>query len=307
MGIYREKRMWYSPKHLRCKTLIDTASMGDLIEHFKASAGRHFVTLSCVQTLPNGTEIAHVFSGFIAEVSGAWVFVTAGHVLRRFDEATAAGSTFSVWRLGDQTAAMGRFQDTAVPFEFSKDEWLVIEREDVGLDYAVIGLHDHFRRQLEAGGVTALDKTAWAQPTQSGDTQWALMGVPSESVRYDGKTILTARFVVVRVFPTNPPEGVGERSANQIYARLMDGSEAVVSNADGLSGGPIFAVTKADGDWKYSVIGVQSAWYRGQRLIAFCPWITFARELEKEVELARHPIDDVRSNAGASADEAAAD
>lgn len=281
--------------------------MGDLIEHFKASASKHFVTLSCVQTLPDGTEIAHVFSGFIAEVSGAWAFVTAGHVLRRFDEAMAGGSKFSVWRLGDQTAAMGRFKDTAVPFEFFRDEWLVIEREAVGLDYAVIGLHDHFRRQLVAGGVTALDKTAWAPPTQSAGTQWALMGVPSESVRYDGKTILTARFVVVRVFPANQPLGVGERAANQIYAQLIDGSEAVVSDADGLSGGPIFAVTKVDGDWKYSVIGVQSAWYRGQRLIAFCPWITFARELEKEIELALQAIDDARSDAGASGDEAAAD
>jgi hypothetical protein len=56
--------------------------MGDLIEHFKASADGHFVTLSCVQTLPDETEIAHVFSGFIAEVSGSWAFVTAGHIRR---------------------------------------------------------------------------------------------------------------------------------------------------------------------------------------------------------------------------------
>jgi hypothetical protein len=281
--------------------------MGDLIEHFKASADGHFVTLSCVQTLPDETEIAHVFSGFIAEVSGSWAFVTAGHILRRFDEAMVAGSKFSVWRLGDQTAAKGRFKDTAVPFEFSKDEWLIIEREAVGLDYAVIGLHEHFRRQLEAGGVTALDKTAWAPPTPSEDTQWALMGVPSESVRYDGKTVLTARFVVVRVFPADQPLEVDERAANQIYARLIEGSEEVVSDADGLSGGPIFAVTKVDDNWKYWVIGVQSAWYRERRLIAFCPWITFASELEKEVELALKAIADSRLNAGTSPDEAVVD
>lgn len=260
--------------------------MGDLIEHFKASAGRHFVTLSCVQTLPDGTEVGHVFSGFIAEVCSAWVFVTAGHILRRFDEAEAAGARFSVWRLGDQTAAMGRFQDTAVPFEFSREEWLVIEKENVGLDYAVIGLHDHFRRLLEVGGVTALGKTTWAPPMRSDDIQWALMGVPSESVRYDGSTTLLARFVVVRVFAVDEPAEAGIRNTNQVYARLIDGSDAVVADADGLSGGPVFAVSKVNNIWKYSVIGVQSAWYRSQRLIAFCPWITFADELEKEIKLA---------------------
>ena len=190
--------------------------MANLIQHFKATAGPHFVTLSCVQVLPDGSEKALVFSGFVAEVTGAWCYVTAGHVLRGLDSASKGGSTFIVWRLGDQTAAQGRFNDTAIPFEFEREEWLVIENEDQGLDYAVIGLHDHFRRQLEVGGVQALGRTSWALPLQGEDAQWVLMGVPSESITYDGVTNLHARFVIVRLIPAEEPPTAGARARNHI-------------------------------------------------------------------------------------------
>lgn len=269
---------------------MHTDFMADLIQRFKASAAPHFVTLSCMQALADGTEKALIFSGFIAEVAGAWCYVTAGHVLRAFDKAVDAGSTFAVWRLGDQTAAQGRFDDTAVPFEFAREEWLVIENEDQGLDYAIIGLHDHFRRQLEAGGVMPLERGSWALPLPSEDAQWVLMGVPSESITYDGVTNLHARFVIVRLFPVAAPALAGARASNQIFARLIDGSEEVVADADGLSGGPVFAVFLNDGVWKYAVIGVQSGWYRQQRLVAFCPWTTFAAELESAIESARKEL-----------------
>lgn len=264
--------------------------MVDLMRRFKASAGRHFVTLSCVQTLPDQSEKALVFSGFVVEIEGAWLYVTAGHVLRHFDAAACAGSTFNVWRLGDQTSAAGRFQDTAVPFEFEREEWLVIESEETGLDYAVIALHGYFRAQLEAGGVAPLDQSTWDYPVASEQKQWVLMGVPSESVAYDGVTILTARLVVVRIHAEEAPPEAGLRVDNQIYARLTDGSESIVMDADGLSGGPVFSVHKVDGEWKYTVVGIQSGWYRQSRLVAFCPWLTFARELEREIRMAQQEL-----------------
>ena len=53
-----------------------------LNEWFGRNAGRHFVSLSCVQQRPDGDESVIVFSGFIAEIQGEWVYVTAGHILR---------------------------------------------------------------------------------------------------------------------------------------------------------------------------------------------------------------------------------
>jgi hypothetical protein len=261
--------------------------MADLIQHFKASAAPHFVTLSCVQTLANGEEKPLIFSGFLAEVVDAWVYVTAGHVLRDIRKAIDAGLSFDVWRLGDQTAGH-EFKDTGVPFHFELDEWLVIEDEVSGLDYAVIGIRDFYRAQLEVGGAKPLTRNTWVEPSRAPGVQWVVMGVPSESVQYDGQTILTAKFVIIALEPCDAPSGANDRSGNQIYARLIGGSEGVAANADGLSGGPVFAVWKPNDTWMYGVIGVQSTWFANQRVVAFCPWSTFAAELEREIAAARN-------------------
>ncbi|MDA8471373.1 hypothetical protein M4R36_19305 [Acidovorax sp. GBBC 3299] len=117
--------------------------------------------------------------------------------------------------------------------------------------------------------------------------QWVLMGVPSESVQYDGENVLTAKFVIIALKPCDAPYGAIDRSGNQIYARLIGGSEGVAANADGLSGGPVFAVWRSNDTWMYGVIGVQSTWFANQRVVAFCPWSTFATELEREIIAAR--------------------
>src|ERR1700710_2916092 len=103
---------------------------------FMKHVGRHIVTLSCGQVSPGSSkEKIWVFSGFIAEVRGVWFYVTAGHILRDIKISMKAGGKFDVWRLGDQTAG-NRFKDTAIPFAFGIDDWIVLEDEEVGLDYA---------------------------------------------------------------------------------------------------------------------------------------------------------------------------
>jgi hypothetical protein len=69
------------------------------------SLGRHLVTLSCVQQVPNDPkEYLPIISGFIVEVLEQWFFVTAGHVITDIRDAVNAGATFDVWRFSDYTA-----------------------------------------------------------------------------------------------------------------------------------------------------------------------------------------------------------
>lgn len=87
-------------------------------ELFLKAAGRHFVTLSCMQTPPGSTkEHAVLFSGFVIAIDDVWFYVTAGHVPRWIQSSLEAGGKFDVWRLGDQTAR-GPFKDTGIPFDF---------------------------------------------------------------------------------------------------------------------------------------------------------------------------------------------
>lgn len=259
---------------------------GNLNERFIKTVGRHFVTLSCVQILastPN--ERVLVFSGFLADVDGVWFYVTAGHILRDIRSALNAGATFDVWRLGDQTAG-NRFKNTAIPFAFDIDRWLVIEKEEIGLDYATVALETMYCELLKAGGAIPIDKNAWGDHVTEHD-QWALVGIPSETVSYDGKTIISARVVVAPIEPVDEPAVAGPKAQNQFYGRLKDHSAAVLKDVDGMSGGPIFALKKVAQTWKYSVIGVQSGWYPSSRIIAACPFSSLGLALQDVVAEAR--------------------
>lgn len=263
---------------------------GNFNERVMKSVGRHFVTLSCVRTFPgNREEKIFVFSGFLVNVDDVWFYMTAGHILRGIRLALKQGATFDVWRLGDQTAG-NRFNNTAIPYGFDIDRCGVIENEELGLDYAAIPLEALYCRQLEAGGAIPISKVAWGDHVTEHD-QWALVGVPSETVSYDGKTLINARVVVTPIEPVDAPPGAGQKAQNQFYGRLKDDSAGIVKDIDGMSGGPIFALKKIDGTWKYSVIGVQSGWYEKDRIIAACPFSSFALALEDLVS-------DVRSSNG---------
>lgn len=265
--------------------------MASLNERFYKSAGRHFATLSCVQVPPGSNEEnALVFSGFLVDIAGAWVYVTAGHILRDIKRAIAGGSTFSTWRLGDHTSR-GKFRDIAIPFDFKLDDWLVIEDESMGIDYAAVSLHPMYCRLLEAGGATPIESHAWGDHLTEHE-QWALVGVPSETVEYDGKTILTARVLVAPLEPAEAPAGAGAKAENQFYARLKDDSTGIVEDIDGMSGGPIFALKLVDGQWRYHVIGVQSGWYPTAKIICACPFSSFGTAMKQAVDEALSELPD---------------
>jgi hypothetical protein len=261
--------------------------MADLTRRVASTVGKHFVTLSCVQhprfDVPPKTL---VFSGFVIDVEGEWFYVTAGHILRNIVTALAAGSSFSVWRFGDQTAG-DLFKGVAVPYDFDAETWLVLHDQELGLDYATVHVGDFYRRQLEAGGVTAIGREAWSDHVTEFD-HWALVGIPSETVDYDGETIITARVVITPLVPAAEPPFAGKKVQNQFYAKPLNGSDAFFKDADGFSGGPVFALKKVSNNWRYGVIGVQSAWYRSTGTLAICPFSSLGFALEEVVAEARH-------------------
>jgi hypothetical protein len=260
--------------------------MSNLTRRVAHTVGKHFVTLSCIQTPPaNSLAKVLVFSGFVVDVLDEWFYVTAGHILRDIRTALTSGSSFDHWRLDDQTAG-NRYSGKAVPYAFDAEAWLVIEDATTGLDYAAVHLRDFYRRQLEAGGVTPIAKTAWSDHVTEYD-HWILMGIPSESVEYDGETVITGRVVMSPLIPADEPSLAGDRANNQFFAKPLDGSDPIFKDADGMSGGPVFALKKVGDQWLYGVVGVQSAWYPTSKTLAICPFSSFGLALEEIVNEAR--------------------
>lgn len=259
----------------------------DLTRLLYESAGRHFVTLSCVQHLPkDGGSKALIFSGFLVEIEGLWLYITAGHILEGVKRALSSGSNFDRWRLDDSTAG-NKFNGFAVPLDFVVDEWLAIRDEDLGFDYAALPLLDLYRHQLAAGGARALGVDAWG--THLGEHEaWALIGIPSESVNFDGVTQLTARVVTVPLKPAATPLDADSKAENQFYATFAASPDGSIQDMDGMSGGPVFSLHRRDADsWTYKVIGVQSAWYKNQKVLAICPFDLFGVAIVHVIDEAR--------------------
>ena len=258
-------------------------------EFFKA-VGRHLVTLSCVQyPSDDPPRKLLLFSGFIADIGGVWFYVTAGHILRDIRTALNLGHKFDIWRLGDQTAG-NKFNDTAIPYDFDIEKWTVVEDEEYGLDYAALPLGEMYCRLLHAGGVVPIGKEAWGDHLMEHD-QWILVGVPSESVIYDGKNVIVARPAMIPLKSVEAPEEAESKAQNQFYGLLHQDSELIVKDINGMSGGPIFATAKVNDEMRYVVIGIQSGWYKNNRIIAACPFTSLASALEELVSsvLASHP------------------
>ena len=271
------------PHTKRCLSSL----MANLTQRVARTVGKHFVTLSCVQSpQSDAPSKTLVFSGFVVDVQGEWFYVTAGHILHRVRTALAAGSSFDAWRFGDLTAG-DRFKGIAIPYDFNLDTWLVLHDEGLGLDYATVHVGVYYRRLLEAGGVEAIGKNTWSDHLADHD-HWVLVGIPSETVDYDGQTLITARVVMTPLSRAEEPELAGDKAQNQFYARPADGSEAFFKDADGFSGGPVFALKRVSESWRYSVIGVQSAWYSTTKTMAICPFTSLGLALEEAVTEARN-------------------
>ncbi len=259
----------------------------DLTRLLYESAGRHFVTLSCVQHLPNdGGSKALIFSGFLVEVENLWLYVTAGHILDDVKTALASGSEFDRWRLDDSTAG-NPFHGFAVPLDFVIDDWLVIRDSELGIDYAALPLLNLYRQLLAAGGAQALGPDTWGTYLDE-HLAWALIGIPSESVNFDGVTRLTARVVTVPLEASATPPEAGSKAENQFYATFVASPDGFIQDMDGMSGGPVFSLHERDADsWIYRVIGVQSAWYKSQKVLAICPFDSFGEAIAEVINEAR--------------------
>lgn len=254
-------------------------------ERLFKTVGRHFVSLSCVQRPPaKNEERILVFSGFLVEVGGVWFYVTSGHILRDIRAALNVGVVFDVWRLDDQTAG-NQFRGVALPYAFDIDKWLVMENQEIGLDYAAVPLDWIYRRQLEVGRAIPIGRVAWGDQLTEHD-HWILVGIPSETVAYDQETIITGRIVMMPLEHAEEPENAGHKAENKFYARLKNVGD--IKDIEGMSGGPVFAFKKIEGEWRYKVIGVQSSWYRSTRRIAVCPFSSLGAALEESVNQTWH-------------------
>jgi hypothetical protein len=224
--------------------------------------------------------MAFSVTAFVIAVRGIWFLVTAGHILRDLDKRLAEGRKIISSRLVDGF----NVDESLPPIPFvlgDTDQWYVYQD---GLDYALLPLRPNYVEQLHRGGIRALDQGHWTElPTQV--DRHFLLGFPSQAAQVSvncsgshGDVSISMGIPLLPLEPVDEPPAVLRLANERFYARVpitkgvVDGQPITLSDIDGMSGGPLFAVSKVDNDrLRYWVIAIQSGWERKSRVLAACP------------------------------------
>jgi hypothetical protein len=247
---------------------------------------RHIVSLAWID-VPRRVDLEQarlgleqcITTGFVVSVRNVWFLVTAGHILidreKRLAELRRPIRTHLIDGLASKT------NTTPIPFDLaSAQKWVF---DDAGLDFAVILLSPLYVAQLFAGGVIPISEDGWRHTPETPAHRY-VVGFPTILKRTQkhlglhetGVESITNLISLPLYHVSEIPEQLVQNSSNRIYGHIpcgvvkqLDGSETVVDDIDGLSGGPIVDLYRApDNKMVYSVVGIQNSWLGPKRVVA---------------------------------------
>ena len=270
--------------------MFDSSQNDEVVEFF----GRHIVALSCDYIRSDNNERqTPVISGFIMSIRNVWFFITAGHVLEKFENAVKEGGCFREWELFDGFGAGARDRRR---FRFDYDsapkQWWHVENE--GIDYGVGHLRPYYQNLLQANGIEPITEQAWTQNVPDEFDAYYLAGIPEEGIAVHAHTgQIGSDLRLLNLLPTDNPPDALKKPFPRLYFQLQDSDAMnVPQSVKGMSGGPVFGFKRGeDSRLRYWVVAVQSGWSRSDRVIAACPIKVFGEwvseqlaELEKQVQ-----------------------
>lgn len=224
---------------------------------------RHLVMLELTYDLHNlgkpPEPHAVLFSGFVLDLGGYWIWVSAGHVqedienLLRYDEVKTPR-----FRLID-TLHGESITEHPVVFDYLGAPKGRYYREDQGWDYGLVFLRPFYVRQLVKNNIRPVDHLNWKGRPEEFD-EYYLLGLPNERVSSTPSgdlSVVPTMITLTRI--VEKPDYYKHHTLPMFYATIDPGNafESIV----GMSGGPIFGVRKlTDGRGNYYFLAIQSGW-----------------------------------------------
>lgn len=251
---------------------------------------RHVVALSLLDaerefeedSLPLDYQPGHIlFSAFVISVQNIWFLITAGHILRDIETRIKSGRRIVKARLID--SLQDNQNKMSIPFDFHDAPKAPIYREEEGIDYGVILLRACYVRLLVAGGTRAFNENEYKDLPGKAE-KYFLLGFPSQARKINhtrrelgGNITIDIGCPLLPIQPVDDPPAELRLTEKRFYVKvpIIPGNryaeDGIMTDIDGMSGGPIIAVKKINsGEIRYWIIGVQSGWLKSKRILAAC-------------------------------------
>lgn len=239
-----------------------------------------------------GKPLAYSFSGFVVEIDGRWIFVTAGHVFTELEAAKAKGAIIKYWHLDDSSVSPN--PQAPYPIDLRMEDVFFTSEDTSGMDYAAFEIRSPMAKTALSGqGIVPIQQEQWDVDGSvvSEFPSLYLVGTPAHLTKTTFGDPVWERYIVT--IPVDivvaPPQGIKETAFTRLYGEmrmdLLDSdSAAAVKDIGGMSGGPIFGLkngTVAE-DFEYRVVALQSSWNK-RGGIAACAVAPFLNALKQNL------------------------
>lgn len=239
----------------------------------------------------NPSPRAFAASGFLLDRQDGACFVTAGHLLHdiavelpRLRRRIVRSAFVNAWaREPAENDAVHFFDYDTLP-RFYEDD-------DDGLDIGMIGLKQQLRSSLLESGTEPILRVQLHRPSNSVVEQYWITGIPSCLQADDlscwlteGQGSIEMEPFCFRVIRLDVTGGFEPTSRERFYASIP--SEVHLADLDGVSGAPIFALTRnAHGTFDLWVEAIQAQWRQSARTTAGTLFPLNAEVLERPLRV----------------------
>ncbi len=244
--------------------------------------GRHLVGLEvhCPEEWPEPL----LLTTFIHSFEDRWKIVTAGHVIEDLGQRLGQTKGKVLARLLDANGLDVKDRGGIVPYVLNLDEWTVVDGL-YGFDCAFSELRPYYVKQLRTNNVEPLPPDCWWLPEMGGHG-FVLAGFPSQPAKpAEGQYELTVHGLLLVPKPTpSDTLKVSETSCERLHFQVTLTED--ISDIDGMSGGPVFAVKHGENKTGYRLVGIQSFWWKSIQTLSVCPMHLLPEILSKHLESA---------------------
>lgn len=256
---------------------------------------RHFVALGYkYRTFEKDRTICHeginAISGFIIEIQNIWYWTTAKHCLEEIESLIKYEKmeVDGYWLL-DYFGTDSSFEH-GIPFsEYVKDS-ITVDSPNKVLDICFIKLTTNQREQLEANSIMPITAVQDQDGLIPECTFFKMLGLPIGSISEDGD-ITPQLFSIELIDDEKEISKLKNKDTDEYYTK-EDGLFAIINlgnsqvDIKGTSGGPIYGFRKTEsGRMVYTVIAIQSKWFKENKIIIGCPLDTAIKAMEKKIAL----------------------
>jgi hypothetical protein len=236
--------------------------------------GQHLVSLACVhEPTTTGDRVGRTkffTSGFVIEIDGIWLYVTAGHVFQDIQSLMQQHPTRRYRFMLADCFGPVVVSDVPIPIDYDGAPKQHLYDRQSGYDFGFTLINDNSKRLLDANGIVPLNEGNWSHQEGVDFFHYSMVGFPAQAMILDHPENASVKpfYISLERLDTAPPS-LRHHTVPMFYARIPNPPPGL--DIAGMSGCPIFGFAhEAQGGSSYYFVAIHSAWLPDSKIICAC-------------------------------------